>query len=269
MTGGSPCLPPVFIHTEIVEHFGMKPITNVFTSGFLAQTYNLQSLLTCENKSFSFEWASTDVWGVFKHCLENSSCHLWVDFFIAHFQGFAYICILCRDSFCLYKSSQRSQRGDQQRGLVCLINNNTRVCHNDTEVSSNVHWAGQGFLCPQEAEKRNPIICARASTSCTRSDLQHGCLLANHLLLLQGLHLKQLAVQLRAWSWPVLVAHSLSRLLLLAQWLAASSPYWGIFEWCGYPLWLRMWLFALGCRCRLLPLCDLFELCFLSHYISH
>lgn len=115
----------------------------------------------------------------------------------------------------------------------------------------------QRFLCPQEAQKRNPIICARASASCTCSDLQCGCLsLANHLLLLQGLDLKQVAVQLRAWSWPVRAAHSLSRLLLLlAQWLAGSSPCWKIFWWCGYPLWHRLpvlWLFALGYRCRLL-----------------
>lgn len=146
------------------------------------------------------------------------------------FPGFAYICIPCRNSVCLYKSSQCNQRGDQQRGLVCFINNNTRVHHNDIEVSSNVHWAGHGFLCPQETQKRNPIICTHASTSRTRSNLPCGCLsLANDLLLLQGLDLKQVAVQLRPWSRPVWVACSLSRLLLLAQWLAGSSPYWRIF----------------------------------------
>lgn len=185
------------------------------------------------------------------------------------FSGLAYICILGRNSFCLYKSSHRSQRGDQQRGSVCFITNSTWV--------SRCCW-GQQQCSLSRAETSVP-----SRSSAEKPDNLRSCIRSTYSLrlavwvsfpgkpsaLTSGLG-SQVAVQLRAWSWPVWVAHCLSRMLLLALWLAGSGPCWRILS-------SVVILFVIGSPCwdcllwdtDVLPLCNLFELCFFSHCISH
>lgn len=213
-----------------MKRFGMSALANVFTNGFLAQTLsNLQLLFGYKNKSLSFQkWASTDVLGYLNTLLKishvcfgltSSSLTLQVSSVIASCEGILFVCL---------KTSQCSQRGGWLRWLIWFLNNNIRVCHNDREVSRNIHWASERFLCPQETRRRNLIICTHTSPLSTRFNLPCGCLSLAPLLL-QGSDLNRVAVRWRAWSWPVWVTHSLFRLLLFAQWLAGSSLYWRIF----------------------------------------
>lgn len=141
-------LSPRFIHTEIMKYCGLSALANVFTSGFLAQTLSsLQLLFAYENKSLSSEkWASTDILGylnavfkMFSVCfgLSSSSLTLQVLSIIASCVGILFVCI---------KTPQCSQRGGWPRWLICFVNNNIRVCHNDREVSSNICWASERFL---------------------------------------------------------------------------------------------------------------------------